>query len=269
MTWSVFGEISKPVRGDVPLSSTSRLYLETVTSLLRKIEGEQQSIDRAAAMLANAVAEDRLINVIGPGGHSNLAAEEVLWRAGGLAPVNPILDPGTILMFGAKRSNYVERSPGYGKVVLESYGVTKGDVLVIVNAYGINSMTIDCALYCKEQGVASIGITSPAFARQVPQGAPARHPSGKNLYELVDVYIDCHVPLGDAVVQIDGITERMGPASTYCNAFAINLLMIRTAEKLLELGIRPPVWTSANLPEGDRLNKSYEERFFPRVKHLR
>ena len=244
--------------------------METIVSVLKRIEEEQQeSIDKAATILANAVAEDKLINVIGPGGHSNLAAEEVLWRAGGLAPVNPILDPGTILMFGAKRSNYIERSPGYAEAVLVSYGVTEGDVLVIVNAYGINSMTIDCALYCKERGVASIGITSTGFARQVPKDAPSRHPSGKNLHELVDVFIDNYLPLGDAVVEVEGLAQKMGPTSTYCNAFAINLLMIRTAEKLVERGIQPPVWTSANLPEGDRLNKEYEERYFPRVKHLR
>ena len=61
----------------------------------------------------------------------------------------------------------------------------------------------------------------------------------------------------------------MGPTSTFANNFTINLLMIRTAERLLEMGIHPPIWTSANLPDGDRLNKQYEEKYFPRVRHLR
>ena len=256
--------------GDRILSRTSKSYLGTIISVLEKIEAEQQeSINQGAVLLAEAVAADKLINVIGPGGHSNLAAEEVLWRAGGLAAVNPILDPGTILMFGAKRSNFIERSPGYAQAVLESYGVGTGDVLVIVNAYGINSMTIDCALYCQERGVASVGITSTSFANNVPKDAPARHPNGRNLHELVDVFIDNYLPLGDAVVEIAGLAQKMGPTSTYCNAFAINLLMMRTAEKLLELGIHPPVWTSANLPEGDRLNREYEEKYLLRVRHLR
>lgn len=252
------------------MSKTSKFYLETIVSMLTKIEeNEQESIDEAATILAKAVADDKLINVIGPGGHSNLAAEEVLWRAGGLAPVNPILDPGTLLFFGAKRSNYIERTPGYAKAVLDSYGIVKGDVLVIVNAYGINAMTIECALECKERGVTSIGITSTSFALAVPKDAPARHPSGQNLHELVDVFINSHLPLGDAVVEIEGLSQKMAATSTYCNAFAINLLMVRTAEKLVEQGIRPPIWTSANLPDGDRLNKEYEEKYFPRVKHLR
>jgi uncharacterized phosphosugar-binding protein len=252
------------------MSKSSRAYRDIIAGLLTEIEEkEEDKIDRAADLLVKAVREDRLINVIGTGGHSNLAAEEVLWRAGGLAPVNPLLDAGTNLIHGAKRSNYIERSPGYAKGVLDSYGIQSGDVLIIVNAYGINAMTIDCALECKKRGVTSIGITSKSFGLSVPPGTPSRHPSNQNLYELVDVFIDSHLPLGDSVVALAGLPQKMGATSTYVNAFAINLLMIRTAEKLLELGIRPPVWTSANLPDGDRLNREYEEKYIPRVKHLR
>ena len=252
------------------MSGTSKAYRDMVVSLLTTIEEQgKEAIDRAATVLAKKVAEDRLIHVIGPGGHSNMAAEEVLWRAGGLAPVNPILDAGTNLIHGAKRSNLVERTPGYAKGVLDAYGVDSGDVLVIVNAYGINAMTIDCALECKKRGVTSIAITSTSFAKIVPKGAPSRHPSGQNLYELADIFIDNYLPLGDAVVEIDGLKQKMGPTSTFANNFTINLLMIRTVEKLIEMGIQPPVWTSANLPEGDKLNKQYEEKYFPRVKHLR
>ena len=252
------------------MSKTATIYYEKISSLLKEIvENEQDSIDRGASILAKCVMDDGLINVIGPGGHSNLAAEEVLWRAGGLDPVNPILDPGTSLFFGAKRSNYIERTPGYAKAVLDSYEVTEGDVLIIVNAYGINAMTIDCALECKKRGVTSIGLTSTSFADSVPKGAVSRHPSGQNLYEIVDLFINTHLPLGDAVVDIDGLRQKMGATSTYVNAFTINLLMMRTVEKLIEKGVEPPVWTSANLPDGDKLNKEYEVKYGPRIRHLR
>jgi len=210
-----------------------------------------------------------MVHVIGPGGHSNMAVEEVLWRAGGLAPLNPILDAGTNLIHGAKRSNLIERTPGYAKGVLDAYEVKTGDVLIIVNAYGINAMTIDCALECKQRGVISVAITSTSFADTVPKDAASRHPSGQNLYELADIFIDNHLPLGDAVVAVEGIQQKMGPTSTFANSFTINLLMLKTAEKLLEMGIQPPIWTSANLPEGDKLNKQYEQKYFPVIKHLR
>ena len=134
------------------MTCTSKIYYEAVISVLKAIEEQEKaSIDRAAAVLAEKIAEDRLIHVIGPGGHSNMAVEEVLWRAGGLAPVNGILDAGTNLIHGAKRSNIIERTPGYANGVLDAWGVGAGGVLVIVNAYGINAMTIDCALECKKR----------------------------------------------------------------------------------------------------------------------
>jgi len=252
------------------LSNSGKNYCDALVSLLNTIEKqEKNSIEKAAGVLAKAVADDRLIHVIGPGGHSNIAAEEVLWRAGGLAPVNPILDAGTNLIHGGKRSNCVERTPGYVKAVIDAYEVKSGDVLVIVNAYGINAMTIDCAMECKKRGITSVAITSTSFADSVPKGAPSRHPSGQNLYEIADIFINNYLPLGDAVVEIDGLQQKMGPTSTFVNCFTINLLMIKTAEKLVEMGVQPPVWTSANLPEGDKLNKQYEEKYSPRVKHLR
>lgn len=248
--------------------SIATTYLEEVTKMLSGIvDTQQEQIKKGAKILAQAVADGKLINVIGPGGHSNMAVEEVLWRAGGLVHVNPILDPGTNIIHGAKRSNIVERTPGYAKAVLDSYRVGKGDVLIIVNAYGINSMTIDTALLCKERGITSIGITSTSYAG-VPKDAPSRHPSGQNLCDLVDVYIDNHLPYGDSVIAIEGLAQKMGSTSTYANCFTMNLLMMETAQALTEMGIQPAVWMSANLPGGDESNRRYEEEFLPKIRHL-
>lgn len=244
-------------------------YCSGVTALVTQIaETQEENIKKAAKLCAEALKEGRLINVIGPGGHSNIAVEEVLWRAGGLVHVNAILDPGTNVIHGAKRSNIIERTPGYARAVFDAYRLREGDVLIIVNAYGINSMTVDSALLCKERGIKSIGITSTSFAHTVPKDAPSRHPSGQNLSDLVDVYIDNHLPLGDAIIGLPGMQQKMGSTSTYANCFSINLLMMYTAQALLDEGITPAVWQSANLPDGDRLNKKYEDELLPKIRHL-
>ena len=249
--------------------SIYKTYQEEVTKVITSIaETQQEAIKAGAKILAETVASGRLINVIGPGGHSNMAVEEVLWRAGGLVAINAILDPGTNVIHGAKRSNIIERTPGYARAVFDAYRLKEGEALVIVNAYGINSMTVDSALLCKERGIKSIGITSTSFAHSVPKDAPSRHPSGQNLCDLVDVYIDNHLPYGDAVVQIGDMPQKMGSTSTFANCFAMNLLMMETANTLLEMGITPAVWMSANLPDGDRLNKEYEEQYLPKIRHL-
>jgi uncharacterized phosphosugar-binding protein len=245
-------------------------YADALRSAFAEIEAQRSAIEAAAEVLARAVADDQLIHVIGPGGHSNMAAEEVLWRAGGLAPVNPILDAGTNLIHGAKRSNYVERTPGYARQVLDAYrvGLQPGEVIVIVNAYGINAMTIDTVLEARRRGMTSVAITSRGFADQLAADHPSRHPSGKNLHQEADHFLDCCVPYGDAVVEIEGAPQRTGPTATMCNLYTLNLLMVATVARLVAMGFEPPLWMSANLPGGDAANRANEERYIPRVKHL-
>ena len=87
-----------------------------------------------------------------------------------------------------------------------------------------------------------------------PQGTRA----GLNLFENVDVYVNNHLPEGDACIAVEGVSQHMGPMSTYCNCFAIDCIMMKAAEKLAADGIDPPIWMSANMPGGDAANKALE-----------
>ncbi len=245
-------------------------YSDTIKQLMDRIMSGEGTIIEAARKIAASIAEDQIVHIIGPGGHSNMVAEEVLWRAGGLAPINAILDAGTNLIHGAKRSNYIERTPGYAQRVLDSYrvGLVPGEVIIIANAYGINSMCLDTAQEAKKRKMITIGITSRGFADSLAPDHPSRHPSGKNLYQEVDYFIDCHLPYGDAVVEIEGAPQKAGPTATFCNVFAVNLLMIETVKQLVALGVEPPMWMSANLPGGDEANKANEDKYIPRIRHL-
>src|SRR5690606_35735266 len=80
--------------GGVNVSLLAR-YRESVQALLDDVYAtNHDAIERAAEILCNAIAEDRLVHVFGPGAHSYIGAEEMFYRAGGLACINAILDPG-------------------------------------------------------------------------------------------------------------------------------------------------------------------------------
>jgi uncharacterized phosphosugar-binding protein len=245
-------------------------YRDSICGILDAISKDIGEIAKAARVVADSIARDGLVHVIGPGGHSNMAVEEVFWRAGGFAAVNPILDPGTNLIHGGVRSMAIERTPGYAISVMNAYrlGKTPGEVLIIVNAYGVNSMCIDLALEARKRRMLTIGITSRSFADALKKDHPSRHPTGRNLYQEVDYFLDNHLPYGDAVVPIEGTDRKMGPTSTFCNVFVINLLMIETAKALVARGVEPPILTSGNLPGGDEANRRLIDRYLPRVKHL-
>jgi uncharacterized phosphosugar-binding protein len=244
-------------------------YVDRVLALMRRVADEEgPAIERAAGYVADAIASDRLLHVIGTGGHSVMGAEEVFFRAGGLMAVNAILDEGLALGHGALRSMAIERTPGYARAVLDYHEVGAGDTLVIVNAYGINACTLDAALEGRRRGCRTIAVTSVELQRGLPEDHPSRHPSGKNLCDEVDVVLDCKVPMGDALVDVAGVSQRIGASSTFANALALNLMMGRAVELLAERGIDPPVWQSANSPGGDAANAAHVERYRHRIKKL-
>jgi uncharacterized phosphosugar-binding protein len=244
-------------------------YLRDIEAhLARILDEEREPLDRAAERVADQVAADRLIHVFGPGGHSNLAAQEIFFRAGGLMHVSAILDEGTLLSNGALRSMAIERTPGYGKVVIADRGLGGGDLLILVNAYGINAALIDAALEAKKRGVHLIGFSSRAHAENTSPDHPARHPTKANLHDLVDIAVDTKVAIGDALVAMPGLSERIAAVSTFTNAFALNALVIRAVAKLVERGVEPPVWRSGNAPGGDQANARFLSRFRDRVRGL-
>ena len=220
------------------MSQAGNTYFKALVGLLERIHQEEQAnIARGAQLMTTALAEDRLIHVIGTGGHSVIGAEEMFYRAGSLAAVNAILDPGFLLANGALRSTMVERTPGYVISALRDNNLTRGDVLIIVNAYGINSATIDSALWSRENGVHTIGVTSVELQKALPQGHPSRHPSGQNLCDLADVVIDNKIPMGDALIEVAGVDQRMGPGSTSANALCLHLMVLQTVENMLAQGL--------------------------------
>ncbi|TCS03087.1 sugar isomerase domain-containing protein [Rhizobium sp. BK418] len=244
-------------------------YFAATQALMRRVlEEERVPLDEAASKLADQIAVDRLVYIYGPGGHSNLASQEVFFRAGGLMHISAILDEGTLLSNGALRSMAVERTPGYGKVVIANQRLGESDLLILVNAYGINAALIDAALEARQRGVFLIGVSSRQHAINTSADHPARHPTKQNLHDIVDVAIDCKVPIGDAVVRVAGMGENIAAVSTFANAFTLNCLVIRTVAKLAERGIEPPVWRSGNAPGGDEANGRFIANFQGRVKAL-
>lgn len=245
------------------------LYYKEVIGIIDEIRStEKEHILQAAHMIADQVAQDKLVYVFGPGGHSNLAAMEVFFRAGGLMHVSAILNQETMLSSGALKSMQTERLPGYGKIVVNDYGIGKGDLLVVVNAYGINSATIDAALTAKENGAKVIGVSSVEHASTCPLDHPARHPSKKNLHDIVDCHVDCKVKLGDATIKLEGFEQKIGALSTYANAYVMNSIVVEAINILVSRGINPSVWRSGNCPGGDEWNNQFIERFRGAVRCL-
>ncbi|MEI3605284.1 sugar isomerase domain-containing protein [Pseudogracilibacillus sp. SE30717A] len=244
-------------------------YFEKINSYLKDImHSEKSRMNMVAELIADHIKQDKIFYVYGPGGHSNLASQEVFFRAGGLMHASAILDEGTLLSSGALRSMAVERTPEYGKIVIDDYNLQPGDLLIIVNAYGINAATIDAALEAKSRGVTTVGICSYEHAENTPYDHPARHPSKKNLHEVTDYSVDSKVKVGDAIINIEGQEQMVGAVSTFTNAFILNNITIEATNILAKQGIQPPIWKSGNASGGDEWNSQFISQFKGKIKNL-
>src|SRR5512143_1381402 len=74
------------------MAETVHLYTSAILDVLNRIvETQSEQIERAAAIVADAVARDGILYTFGTG-HSHVIAEDAAYRAGGLVPVDAILE---------------------------------------------------------------------------------------------------------------------------------------------------------------------------------
>lgn len=239
-------------------------YFAEVRRLLTEVEAtESRAVEEAAERLGECLAAGRVIHAFAAG-HSHLLVEELFYRAGGLVPVNALLEPGLMLHHGAAKSSRMERLPGYAAIILEEGRPEPGDVLLVISTSGVNVVPVEMALEAKRRGLVVVAVTSVEASRRT---AP-RHPSGQRLCDLAEVVIDNHVPLGDAAVESERLGFKIGPASTVVGAAILNELVVRVAEKLAERGIEPPVLRSANVPGGEEHNAQLLARYRPLIRGL-
>ncbi len=244
-------------------------YYQAVFQNLEKVNATQgENIQKAAALMADAIQNDRLIHVYGGGGHTTLPVGEMFFRAGGLSCINPVMETGLSVFNQALKYLELERTVNYGAAIMKYYDLQKDDVLIIFHNIGINPATIDAAMEAKSRGAKIIAVSSSFWQEEMPADHFIRHPNGKNLFDYADICIDDFNPVGDAVVQVPGLETPIAPVSNIVDFYIAHQLEIACVAECVRRGVTPPVWSSANTPGGDEKNAAYLAKYRPRVKML-
>ncbi len=237
-------------------------YLSEVRALLDQLNNDEEPMMLAAQWCADTVAGGGLVHVFGAG-HSHMAAEEAFHRAGGLVPVNAVLVEWLMLHQGGRRASLLERQTGLGELIISTEPVEQGDVFFVVSNSGRNPVPVEVAEAAKARGAKVVAITS----RQHSEGVAARGHRGIKLADVADLVLDNHAPLGDAVITIDDGT-RVGGVSSVMTLVIIQTIVVATVKMLVERGIQPPVFKSANVDGADEWNAEQLKRLGRRVPTL-
>jgi len=237
-------------------------YADAMQAVLHRIvETQQDAMARAGEIIAEAVANDAITYTFGTG-HSHVTAEEVALRAGGLVPVDAILEPSLTGHTKMLQSFSMERVEGIAEVILNHYEMSPQDVLVVISNSGRNAVPIEMAMGAQAHGVPVIAITS----LEMSKGTTSRHSSGKKLCQFADVVIDNCCPIGDCLVHLDGVPVPVGAGSGVASMFIMHSIIVEATQNLIERGIDPPVSMAGNLDGSDEYNRPLLLRYKGRLK---
>ena len=244
------------------MTSTQK-YIAEIQRLVELVPVAQaEPMERAAELIADALCGEGYVFTFGTG-HSHLLAEEIFYRAGGLARVYPILEDSLMLHRAAARSSQIERASGIAKPLLEDVDAVRyGGVMFLFSNSGCNTVVVDMALEAKEKGLSTVCITNLTHAAK----STSRHPQGKKLCEVCDVVIDNMGCYGDAAIEVDG--KMTGATSTVIGAMILQAIVCRAIELTAQRGGIPEVFHSANTAGGDEANEDYIRKYKPYVKSL-
>ncbi len=239
-------------------------YRDQIVGIMdRLLATEAQAMDAARTAIADTLASGGVLHVAGSG-HSHMLAEEVFYRAGGIAAAQAILDEDLMLHRGAARSTRLEREAGQAARVLANYTITPGDVVIVASNSGRNAFPVELALLARDKGARVIALTSLTHARAVA----SRHPSGKRLFEVADIVLDNGGAYGDAALTVPGVTQPMGPTSSVIGIWLINTLIAEAVAEATARGATIDIYQSANAESTNSSAEAIVARWRGRIRGL-
>jgi len=231
-----------------------------------RIEREQlDTIDRASEVIAQSVMNGGAWHVHDTG---HIIDRELIHRGGGLMFVRAfswnfvVNDPVPKCL-----QQRPPEDPDFNvaietvRLAVRASNIRRGDVISIGSVSGRSVPQIELALECRRIGCTVIVISSKEYSSQVE----SRHPSGKRLYEVADIFIDNQAPLGDGHMMLEGYDVPAFPVSGINAAMIMWMVAAGVIEKMMAAGKRPQLWQSANLDGGSERNARVEREIVDRI----
>ncbi len=238
-------------------------YFDAAIGLLNRARDEEAgNIADAGRLIADTVEAGGRIFACGAG-HSSLPAQDVVYRAGGLALMNLLAVPGAVGVdvMPAVLGSALERVDGLATVVLDTSPARSGDVLIVISLSGRNALPVELAMTAHAKGMKVIGLTSLAY----PEQTSSRHSSGTYLKDHCDIVLDNKIAVGDAELADDDVPAPFGPASTVVCCALMQTVVATAVATLAGRGVNPPMLRSGNVDGGTDWNRQVMTEYGDRI----
>jgi uncharacterized phosphosugar-binding protein len=237
--------------------------------LFVSVERQQAVIQQAADWFAGTILTGRMVHLFGSG-HSRILVEEMWPRYGSFPGFNPIVELSLSfhnLVVGAngqRQAMFLENVSGLAERILRNFDLSPLDSALVASSSGCNVVPIEIAQCFQQRKIKVVAIIS----RKHSEASASRHPSGQKLQDFADLVLDTGAPVGDAMVQIEGLATPVAPGSTIGGCLLVNAIKAEVAERLTQAGKPPIVLTAGAVVGAEKATALFEAAYDEHARRL-
>ncbi|MEM8783915.1 MAG: SIS domain-containing protein [Planctomycetota bacterium] len=237
-------------------------YLKRSGGLVDRVAAQMDTIRLVADRFTATILAGRMVHVFGSG-HSRVMVEEMWPRYGSFPGFHPMVELSltfhqmTVGSNGQRQSMFLENVPGFAERILRNFDLDPIDSALVISTSGCNVVPVEVAEGFRKAGVYVAGLVSTEHS----EGSSSKRPDGKKLPDFSDAVLDSGAPLGDAMIQIDGMEMPVAPGSTVGGCLVVNALKAEIALRLTEAGHPPRALASGAVLGGKRAAEVFEAAY--------
>ncbi|MEM6802555.1 MAG: SIS domain-containing protein [Bacteroidota bacterium] len=242
--------------------SPTQAYLAKSQEILNCIAKQEEQIQLAADLFAQTILAGRMVHVFGSG-HSRMMVEEMWPRYGSFPGFNPIVELSltfhnpVVGSNGQRQAMFLENVPGFAARILRNFDLKDTDSALVISSSGCNVVPIEMAEIFQQKGIKVVALMTKEHAA----GSTSKRSDGKKLSDFADIILDSGAPLGDAMIQIEGLETPVSPGSTLGGVMIVNSIKAEVADRLTKAGKAPKVLTASAIVGTEKATVLFESAY--------
>lgn len=237
--------------------------------IIETVERQADGIRMAADWFAETILNGRMVHLFGSG-HSRIMVEEMWPRYGSFPGFNPIVELSLSfhnLVVGAngqRQAMYLENVSGFAARILRNFDIDERDSALIISSGGTSIVSVEMAGLFQKKGLKVVAI----LTKEHSAASASKRTDGKKLGDYADLVLDTGAPVGDAMVNIDGLDTPVSPGSSLGGILLVNSIKAEVAKRLTDAGQPPKVLTAGAVVGEKRSAELFESAYDEHARRL-
>jgi uncharacterized phosphosugar-binding protein len=155
---------------------------------------------------------------------------------------------------GQRQAMFLENVSGLAERILRNFDLSPQDSALVASSSGCNLVPTEMAQGFQQRGIKVVAIISKKHS----EASASRHADGRKLQDFADLVLDTGAPVGDAMVQVEGLDTPVSPGSTVGGCMLVNCIKAEVAARMTRGGMPPRVLRASAVVGSERAMELFE-----------